>query len=183
MPPLPPPAAACRRRRCVSHTPPLLLAQAVGDVCMGSVMGPSSQRANECRIAMFLAGFPESVPVHTVNRQCSSGACVCVWWVLEDAWWMLQASRRQHGARGQAHAAGAPRHMPAAAERVDSRLPPAGLQAIADVAASIRAGYYTIGIAGGVRGCGAGAAASPRGPLPRPPVCSRCCAESAAIAR
>lgn len=47
--------------------------QAVGDVCFGSVMGPSSQRANECRIAMFLAGFPTSVPVHTVNRQCSSG--------------------------------------------------------------------------------------------------------------
>ena len=48
--------------------------EAVGDVCFGSVMGPSSQRANECRIAMFLAGFPASVPVHTVNRQCSSGA-------------------------------------------------------------------------------------------------------------
>ncbi|PSC76644.1 3-ketoacyl-thiolase peroxisomal [Micractinium conductrix] len=71
--------------------------EAVGDVCFGSVMGPSSQRANECRIAMFLAGFPESVPVHTVNRQCSSG-----------------------------------------------------LQAIAQVAASIRAGFYTVGIAGGV---------------------------------
>mmetsp|Transcript_6669 Transcript_6669/g.18501 ORF Transcript_6669/g.18501 Transcript_6669/m.18501 type:complete len:462 (+) Transcript_6669:78-1463(+) len=70
---------------------------AVGDVVMGSVLGPSSQRANECRMAMFFAGFPESVPVHTVNRQCSSG-----------------------------------------------------LQAIASVAASIKAGYYTIGIAGGV---------------------------------
>lgn len=55
------------RGSCVSEP------QAVGDVCFGSVMGPSSQRANECRIAMFLAGFPESVPVHTVNRQCSSG--------------------------------------------------------------------------------------------------------------
>ena len=44
----------------------------------GSVMGPSSQRANECRIAMFLAGFPDTVPVHTVNRQCSSGLQVCV---------------------------------------------------------------------------------------------------------
>lgn len=43
--------------------------QAVGDVVFGSVMGPSSQRANECRIAMFLAGFPASVPVHTVNRR------------------------------------------------------------------------------------------------------------------
>lgn len=42
--------------------------QAVGDIVVGSVLGPSSQRANECRIAMFLAGFPEVVPVRTVNR-------------------------------------------------------------------------------------------------------------------
>jgi hypothetical protein len=40
----------------------------VGDVVIGSVLGPSSQRANEARIAMFLAGMPETVPVHTVNR-------------------------------------------------------------------------------------------------------------------
>lgn len=71
--------------------------EAVGDIVFGSVLGPSSQRANECRMAMFYAGFPPSVPVHTVNRQCSSG-----------------------------------------------------LQAIAAVAAAIKAGYYTIGIAGGV---------------------------------
>jgi len=71
--------------------------QAVGDIVVGSVLGPSSQRANESRIAMFLAGFPETVPVRTVNRQCSSG-----------------------------------------------------LQAIADVAAAIQAGYYTIGIGAGV---------------------------------
>ena len=44
------------------------LLQAYGDVVMGSVLGPSSQRANECRIAMFLAGYPETVPVRTVNR-------------------------------------------------------------------------------------------------------------------
>ena len=44
------------------------LLQAVGDIVVGSVLGPSSQRANECRIAMFLAGFPETVPVRTVNR-------------------------------------------------------------------------------------------------------------------
>ena len=42
--------------------------QAIGDVVIGSVLGPSSQRANECRIAMFLAGYPEIVPVRTVNR-------------------------------------------------------------------------------------------------------------------
>lgn len=69
----------------------------VGDVVVGSVLGPSSQRANEARIALFLAGFPDIVPVRTVNRQCSSG-----------------------------------------------------LQAVADVAAGIKAGYYDIGIAGGV---------------------------------
>mmetsp|Transcript_34140 Transcript_34140/g.61558 ORF Transcript_34140/g.61558 Transcript_34140/m.61558 type:complete len:453 (-) Transcript_34140:453-1811(-) len=69
----------------------------IGDVVMGSVMGPSSQRANEVRIAALCAGIPDTVPVRTVNRQCSSG-----------------------------------------------------LQAIADVAASIRAGFYDIGLAGGV---------------------------------
>lgn len=69
----------------------------IGDIVMGSVMGSGSQRANECRIAMFYSGFPEEVPVRVVNRQCSSG-----------------------------------------------------LQAIADVVASIRAGYYDIGIAGGI---------------------------------
>ncbi|KAH7444837.1 hypothetical protein KP509_02G094100 [Ceratopteris richardii] len=68
----------------------------VGDIVVGSVLGPSSQRAAQCRMAAFYAGFPEIVPVRTVNRQCSSG-----------------------------------------------------LQAIADVAASIRAGYYEIGIAAG----------------------------------
>jgi len=71
--------------------------QSIGDIVVGSVLGPSSQRANEARIAMFIAGIPESVPVRTVNRQCSSG-----------------------------------------------------LQAIADVAAAIRAGFYTIGLAAGV---------------------------------
>lgn len=67
------PPASTHPFKTHSPRPPSAL-QAVGDVCFGSVMGPSSQRANECRIAMFLAGFPESVPVHTVNRQCSSGA-------------------------------------------------------------------------------------------------------------
>eukprot|EP00878_Enallax_costatus_P000915 GHUV01001045.1.p1 GENE.GHUV01001045.1~~GHUV01001045.1.p1 ORF type:complete len:493 (+),score=165.48 GHUV01001045.1:98-1480(+) len=70
---------------------------AIGDIVVGSVLGPSSQRANEARIASFFAGIPEEVPVRTVNRQCSSG-----------------------------------------------------LQAIADVAAAIKAGYYTVGLAAGV---------------------------------
>jgi len=69
----------------------------VGDIVVGTVLGSNSQRANEARIAAFLAGFPYSVPIHIINRQCSSG-----------------------------------------------------LQAIAHVAANIRAGFYDIGIAAGV---------------------------------
>jgi len=45
----------------------------LGDVVVGSVLGSNGQRANEIRIAGFLAGLPSSVPVHMVNRQCSSG--------------------------------------------------------------------------------------------------------------
>ncbi|XP_075477111.1 3-ketoacyl-CoA thiolase 2, peroxisomal [Primulina tabacum] len=45
----------------------------VGDIVVGTVLAPGSQRASECRMAAFYAGFPETVPVRTVNRQCSSG--------------------------------------------------------------------------------------------------------------
>ncbi|CAL5020230.1 unnamed protein product [Urochloa decumbens] len=69
----------------------------VGDIVVGTVLGPGSQRATECRMAAFYAGFPETVPVRTVNRQCSSG-----------------------------------------------------LQAVADVAAAIKAGFYDIGIGAGL---------------------------------
>lgn len=51
----------------------------VGDVVIGSVLGPSSQRANEARIAMFLAGMPETVPVHTVNRCVGVPEHVLAW--------------------------------------------------------------------------------------------------------
>lgn len=71
--------------------------QEVGDIVVGSVLAPGAQRANECRMAAFFAGFPETVPVRTVNRQCSSG-----------------------------------------------------LQAVADVAAAITAGFYDIGIGAGL---------------------------------
>ncbi|KAJ4744565.1 peroxisomal 3-ketoacyl-CoA thiolase 3 [Rhynchospora pubera] len=69
----------------------------VGDIVVGSVLAPGAQRANECRMAAFYAGFPETVPLRTVNRQCSSG-----------------------------------------------------LQAVADVAAAIKAGFYDIGIGAGL---------------------------------
>uniref|UniRef100_A0A0E0EYM4 acetyl-CoA C-acyltransferase n=1 Tax=Oryza meridionalis TaxID=40149 RepID=A0A0E0EYM4_9ORYZ len=45
----------------------------VGDIVVGTVLAPGSQRAIECRMAAFYAGFPDTVPLMTVNRQCSSG--------------------------------------------------------------------------------------------------------------
>lgn len=30
----------------------------VGDIVVGTVLGPGSQRATECRMAAFYAGFP-----------------------------------------------------------------------------------------------------------------------------
>ncbi|KAL0740622.1 hypothetical protein Bca4012_082135 [Brassica carinata] len=69
----------------------------VGDIVVGTVLAPGSQRASECRMSAFYAGFPETVAVRTVNRQCSSG-----------------------------------------------------LQAVADVAAAIKAGFYNIGIGAGL---------------------------------
>ncbi|KAJ8450649.1 hypothetical protein Cgig2_020286 [Carnegiea gigantea] len=69
----------------------------VGDIVVGTVLAPGGQRASECRMAAFYAGFPETVPVRIVNRQCSSG-----------------------------------------------------LQAVADVAAAIKAGFYDIGIGAGL---------------------------------
>ncbi|KAI4341616.1 hypothetical protein MLD38_026315 [Melastoma candidum] len=69
----------------------------VGDIVVGTVLAPGSNRAIECRMAAFYAGFPDTVPLRTVNRQCSSG-----------------------------------------------------LQAVADVAAAIRCGYYDIGIGAGL---------------------------------
>lgn len=52
----------------------------IGDIVVGSVLGPSSQRANEARIASFFAGIPEEVPVRTVNR--CGGAVTCLVWCL-----------------------------------------------------------------------------------------------------
>ena len=75
----------------------------LGDIAVGTVLGQNVQRANECRMAMLLADVPASVPLHILNRQCSSG-----------------------------------------------------LQAVATVAAAIRAGHYDIGLACGVESMSAG---------------------------
>jgi acetyl-CoA acyltransferase 1 len=44
----------------------------IEDVCIGSVL-QNGAGANQARMAMFLAGIPETTTVKAVNRQCSSG--------------------------------------------------------------------------------------------------------------
>ncbi|KAJ8010955.1 hypothetical protein DPEC_G00080530 [Dallia pectoralis] len=44
----------------------------LGDICVGNVLQPGAG-ALMARVALFLSGFPESVPVYVVNRMCSSG--------------------------------------------------------------------------------------------------------------
>ncbi|RMX66809.1 hypothetical protein KXD40_005222 [Peronospora effusa] len=68
----------------------------VGDIVVGNVLQPGAG-AGMARMAQLAAGIPHTVPLHVVNRQCSSG-----------------------------------------------------LQAVANVTAAIKAGYYDIGIAAGV---------------------------------
>jgi len=68
----------------------------VQDIAVGWVLAPGGG-ATQARMAQFLSGFGEETPIHTLNRQCSSG-----------------------------------------------------LQAVAEIAASIKAGYIDIGIGAGV---------------------------------
>ncbi|MBN3288165.1 THIKA thiolase, partial [Polyodon spathula] len=44
----------------------------LGDICVGNVLQPGAG-ALMARVAQFLSGIPESVPIYTVNRMCSSG--------------------------------------------------------------------------------------------------------------
>jgi len=44
----------------------------VDDICVGWVLAPGGG-ATQARMAMFLAGFPETTSLSTTNRQCSSG--------------------------------------------------------------------------------------------------------------
>nr|XP_033787627.1 3-ketoacyl-CoA thiolase, peroxisomal [Geotrypetes seraphini] len=44
----------------------------LGDICVGNVLQPGAG-VFVARIAQFLSGIPESVPIYVVNRQCSSG--------------------------------------------------------------------------------------------------------------
>ena len=64
-------AAVCMRE-AVARVPGLKAAQ-VEDVTLGCAMPEAEQGLNIARQAVFLAGFPDSVPAQTVNRFCSSG--------------------------------------------------------------------------------------------------------------
>jgi acetyl-CoA acyltransferase 1 len=44
----------------------------IEDVCIGNVLQPGAG-AYSARIAMFLAGYPDTASLQAVNRQCSSG--------------------------------------------------------------------------------------------------------------
>ena len=44
----------------------------IEDVCIGNVLQPGAG-AHTSRIAMFLAGLPDTASLMAVNRQCSSG--------------------------------------------------------------------------------------------------------------
>lgn len=47
-------------------------AEQVEDVVIGNVLAPGSAATN-ARMAMYLAGFPDTTSVHAINRLCSSG--------------------------------------------------------------------------------------------------------------
>ncbi|RFC40097.1 MAG: acetyl-CoA acyltransferase [Candidatus Nitrotoga sp. CP45] len=59
--------------RSVMGQCPSLDPAAVGDVIAGCAMPEAEQGMNVARIALLLAGLPNSVPGMTVNRFCSSG--------------------------------------------------------------------------------------------------------------
>ena len=44
----------------------------VGDIVVGSVLAPGAQRANECRMASFFAGFPGRSCFYTPVRHMTS---------------------------------------------------------------------------------------------------------------
>ena len=52
---------------------PMLDPAAIGDVIAGCAMPEAEQGMNVARIALLLAGLPDTVPGMTVNRFCSSG--------------------------------------------------------------------------------------------------------------
>jgi acetyl-CoA acyltransferase len=64
--------AACAMKHAVERVPGLKAAD-IDDVVLGCAMPEAEQGLNFARNAVFLAGFPDSVPAQTINRFCSSG--------------------------------------------------------------------------------------------------------------
>jgi acetyl-CoA acyltransferase len=59
--------------RRVMAQAPSLEASSIGDVIVGCAMPEAEQGMNVARIALLLAGLPNTVPGMTINRFCSSG--------------------------------------------------------------------------------------------------------------
>lgn len=59
--------------KCVLAKAPGLDASDISDVIAGCAMPEAEQGMNVARIALLLAGLPDSVPGMTINRFCSSG--------------------------------------------------------------------------------------------------------------
>lgn len=53
-----------------------IASQAIEDICVGNVL--ADQAALMARTGQLLAGIPHTVPINTVNRQCSSGLQACM---------------------------------------------------------------------------------------------------------
>lgn len=64
--------AAMPLRNLIQRNPEINLSE-VDDVIMGNANQAGEDNRNVARMALLLAGFPESVPGVTVNRLCSSG--------------------------------------------------------------------------------------------------------------
>ncbi|GAB1294805.1 3-ketoacyl-CoA thiolase B, peroxisomal [Apodemus speciosus] len=68
----PPPTSFCRPVMTAVLQDVKLKPEQLGDISVGNVLQPGAG-ALMARIAQFLSGIPETVPLSTVNRQCSSG--------------------------------------------------------------------------------------------------------------
>ena len=99
----------------------------IGDIVIGSVLGDSSQRAIQCRIASLLAGIPDTVPI--AHRQPpvlvrAAGHRVCRG---RHKGWLLH--HRPGGRRGihvhQPHGLGGRHQPPHRGERARAELPAA----------------------------------------------------------
>lgn len=95
----------------------------VGDIVVGTVLAPGSQRASECRMAAFYAGFPGDFLDHAFGTfACSFSILVfsCALIICFD-------------------------YAETVPIRTVNRQCSSGLQAVADVAAAIKSGFYDIG--------------------------------------